>query len=115
MWNQRVLNDLKRARLSRDRMIWLLAHSFPPSLVSYLDQRHTGRMRKRDNLLLGEGEEGGGQGAVSYGRKKALFSLNHLILSAQNYWSAKEDVIYGHSPVTVVSATKATFFNMYRA
>jgi hypothetical protein len=26
-----VLNDLQRARLSRGRMIWLLAHPFPPS------------------------------------------------------------------------------------
>jgi hypothetical protein len=27
---------------------------FPPSPVSKLDQRHTGSLRKRDNLLTGE-------------------------------------------------------------
>jgi hypothetical protein len=30
--SQRVLNDLKRARLSRGRMIWLLAHPVSPPL-----------------------------------------------------------------------------------
>jgi hypothetical protein len=27
---QRVMNDLKRARLPRGRLIWLLAHPLPP-------------------------------------------------------------------------------------
>jgi hypothetical protein len=48
-----------------------------PLSVTKLDQRHTGRLRKRDNLLTGEG----GRGAESYGRKKAWPSLYHLILS----------------------------------
>ncbi len=48
-----LLNDLLRARLSRGCMIWLLAH--PLSCCSKLDQRHTGRLRKRGKLLTGEG------------------------------------------------------------
>ncbi len=55
---------------------------FPPSLVSKLDRRHTGRLRKRDNLLTGKGGDGdGGRGAESYVRKKAWPSINHSILS----------------------------------
>jgi hypothetical protein len=53
-FNHRVLNNLKRARLSRGHMIWLLAHPLPPP-VSKLDRRQTGRLRKRNNLLTGEG------------------------------------------------------------
>jgi hypothetical protein len=53
---QRVLNDLWMTRLSRCRVVWLLHHplSLPPSTVSKLERRHTGRLRKRDNLLKGE-------------------------------------------------------------
>ena len=40
--HQRVFNDLKRARPSRERMIWLLASPQPPPPpVGKLDQRHT--------------------------------------------------------------------------
>ncbi len=53
--------DIERARLSRGRMLWLLAHPFPPSPVSKLDRRHTGRLRNRDNLLSGEGGKGVGE------------------------------------------------------
>jgi hypothetical protein len=31
----------------------------PPSPVSKLDRRHTGRLRKRENFLTGEGTGGG--------------------------------------------------------
>jgi hypothetical protein len=41
-------------------MIWLLSLPPPPSSVSKLDQRHSGRLRKRDNLLTGEGDGVGG-------------------------------------------------------
>jgi hypothetical protein len=41
----RVLNNLHRARLSRGRMIWLLAHPLLPSPVSRATHRKT---RKRD-------------------------------------------------------------------
>jgi hypothetical protein len=58
---QRVLNELWRARLSRSRMIWLLAHPLNPSSVSKLARRHTIRLRKtyQDNLRGGKavGEE----------------------------------------------------------
>jgi len=59
--DQRLFNDLYRyrARLSRGHMIWLLAHPIPPSPVSKLNRRYTGRLRKRDNLLMGEGVRGG--------------------------------------------------------
>jgi hypothetical protein len=38
-------------------MIWLLPHLLPPSSVSKLDRRHTGRLRKRDNMLTRVGGE----------------------------------------------------------
>jgi hypothetical protein len=47
--HQSVLNDLLMTRLSRRRMIWLLPHHLLPPPVSKLEQRHTGRLRKRDN------------------------------------------------------------------
>jgi hypothetical protein len=43
-------------------MIWFLVHPLPtPSPVSKLDRRNTGRLRKRDNLLTGEGGKGMGE------------------------------------------------------
>jgi hypothetical protein len=39
-------------------MILLFAHPLIPPPVSKLDQRHSGTLRKRDNLLTGEGVEG---------------------------------------------------------
>jgi hypothetical protein len=68
---QRVLNDLWRARPFLFRMIWLLAHHLPLSPVSKLDRRHTGSLRKKDNLLTGEEEEGG-LGAESYDWQESL-------------------------------------------
>ncbi len=54
-------------------------HPPPPSPVSgKLDRRHTGRQRKRDNLLTEEKGKGG-RGAESYDRKKARYSVNHSI------------------------------------
>jgi hypothetical protein len=55
-------------RLYRCRVIWLLPHPLsPPNTVSKHARRHTGRLRKRDNVLTGE--EGGG-GAKSYDGEK---------------------------------------------
>jgi hypothetical protein len=54
---QRVLNDLYRTRL----MVWLHPRRLPPSPVSKLDRRHTGRLRKMNNLLTGEGGRGWGR------------------------------------------------------
>jgi hypothetical protein len=53
----RVLNDLWRTRLTRCRMIWL----HPPPRPCMLNRRHTGRLRKRDNLLTVEWVEGVGE------------------------------------------------------
>jgi hypothetical protein len=52
-------------------MIRLLPHTFP-TLIE-IDQQHTGKMRKRDNLLTEKGGRGGG-GAQSYDGKKAWSS-----------------------------------------
>jgi hypothetical protein len=47
--------------------------------LSKLYWRHIGRLRNRGNLLTGEGGKGGGRGAKSYDRKKALsISFNPL-------------------------------------
>jgi hypothetical protein len=67
-------------------MTWLLAHPLSPSPISKIHWQHTGRLRKRDNLLkregrerrVGEGKEGG-RGAESYNRKKSWSSTNHSI------------------------------------
>jgi hypothetical protein len=47
-----------------------------------LDRRHTGKLRKINNLIKGEKGEGGGGGAKSYDSKKAWwFFISHSILS----------------------------------
>jgi hypothetical protein len=78
-WWKRVLNGSKKKRLSRRRLIWFLPHplSTVSTTVSKLDRRHTGRLRKRDNLLT---EDGRG-GSKSCDCEKAWFSVNHSILS----------------------------------
>ncbi len=53
----------------------------PPLPGSKLDRRHTGRLRKRDNLLTGEGGDGGRRGADC---KNAWSTMNQSILSASN-------------------------------
>jgi hypothetical protein len=53
-------------------MIWLIPTTFTP--LSQLGRQHTGRLRKRDNLLMEEGGGGGG-GASSYDDEKAWSSL----------------------------------------
>ncbi len=52
-----------------------------PSPVSKLDQRHTGRLRRRDNSLTWEGGGGWG-GAKSYSGEKTWLSINHSKFSA---------------------------------
>ncbi len=56
---------------------WLLPP--PPTPVSMLDRRQTGRLRKRYNLLTGEG--GGKGGGKSNDGEKASSSINNSILS----------------------------------
>jgi hypothetical protein len=60
-------------------MILLLP--FPLSPVSKLDRRHTGRLRKRDNLLTGEGEGGGGEEANSCDKEEngPLLIIQYLL------------------------------------
>ncbi len=53
-------------------MIWLLPQPLPSlSSVSKLDGQHTGKLRKRDNLLKGEGEEVKGRSQIKR-RKETL-------------------------------------------
>jgi hypothetical protein len=59
-------------------MIRLLPNRLPPLLSRR--PRHTGRLRKRDNLLLGEG----GGGAKSHDSEKAWSSIAHSKLSDCN-------------------------------
>jgi hypothetical protein len=62
----------------------LLLAPTSPSPVSKLDRKtqDTGRLRKRDNLLSGDGEGGAGGGAKSDDSEKDWSSINHSILSA---------------------------------
>jgi hypothetical protein len=53
----------------------------PPPLGSRLDPRHTGRPRKRDNLLTGDVGVGDRVGAKSLDGEKAWPSINHSVLS----------------------------------
>jgi hypothetical protein len=73
------IHKIYRFRVSQafSRLYDLAPHP-PRPPVSKLDPRHTGRLRKRDNLLPGER---GGRAAKSYDRKKAWSSINHSILS----------------------------------
>ncbi len=79
---QRVLNDLQRARLSRVQKDLVPHPPPPPSSVSKLDRRHTGRLRKRDKLLTGEGGKGVGEEPNHTTAKTAWSFINHSVLSA---------------------------------
>ena len=61
-------------------MIWLLVHPLPLSPVSKLDRRHTGRLRKRDNFLKGQGTRGWARRRIIR-RKKSWSSINYTILT----------------------------------
>ncbi len=78
---QRVLNEYRGPGFLA--VIWLgssvingSTNPLPPSSVSNLYRRHTGRLRKRDKLPNTE----------TYNQKKALPSMNHLILSGLPDW-----------------------------
>jgi hypothetical protein len=68
-------------------VVWFgsLPTPFPLLSVYKLVRRRTGRLRKRDKLLTGEGRKGGGP--ESYDRKKAWSSINHSILSGLAYYN----------------------------
>jgi hypothetical protein len=57
----------KYTSLDTNRIRFNTARPLAPSPVSKLNRLHTGRLRKRDNLLTGEGGggEGDGRGAKS--------------------------------------------------
>ncbi len=57
----------------------------PPPPVSKLDRRHTGTLRKRDNLLTVEGGRRWGRAQIIRQRKKAWAAINHSILSGDVY------------------------------
>jgi hypothetical protein len=83
VFSQRVLNDLWRTRLSRRRMIWLLAHPLT-SPVRKLDRRYTGSLR-RETICIRERGEGEG-GAKLYDGEKAWSSINHSKLSCLQHY-----------------------------
>ncbi len=64
-------------------VVWFDSFQSPllSSPVSKLVGRHTGRQRKRDNLLTGES----GGGAQSYDWKKAWSSINYSVLSERRH------------------------------
>ncbi len=72
---------MTRTRLSRSLMIWLLPHPLQPQLQPVsIDQRHTGRLRKRCREGGGEVRRGSGR-AKSYDSEKAWSSINHSMPS----------------------------------
>jgi hypothetical protein len=79
--NLRLLNDLQRTRLSRGRIIRLLANPIPNPLPS-VSSTHRKAEKKRQ-LLNGRGGEGG-RGAESYDRKEAWSSINPSVPSEIN-------------------------------
>ncbi len=85
---QRVLNELWRTRLSRRRMMWLLAHPLPP-LPSAISTGDTQEDWERETTCWQErgvgGAWGGGEAYPDDG-EKAWFSINHSILSVLRKW-----------------------------
>ncbi len=79
---QRILNELWRARLSRSRMIWLLAHPLLPSPVSNLDRRPQEDWERETTCWRETSGGGGGRGVEPNERQKAWSSRNNWILSA---------------------------------
>ncbi len=76
---QRVLSVISRGP-GFFPVVWFGSYPIQPTLPG--QQRHTGRLRKRDNLLTGEGRGGGG-GAKSHDGENAWSSINHSILSGR--------------------------------
>ncbi len=78
---QRVLNDYRGPAFLA--VEWFGSSPTPshPTPISKLDRRHTWRLRKGNNLLTADREEGGWRGAESYDPRKKTWSLiNHSIL-----------------------------------
>jgi hypothetical protein len=61
--------------------------------VSKIDRLHTGKLKKRENLLAGvRGEAGGGGGAKPYDSAKAWSSINHSIHADFMYQSHETEL-----------------------
>ncbi len=77
---QRVLNDYRGPGFLADVWFGSYPHPFPSPVSRKLTRPATHRkLRRRDNLLMGEGGGGGG-GAKSCDSKEAWFSINNSIL-----------------------------------
>ncbi len=104
---QRVLNNLKRARFSRGRMIWLLAQPSPPH-PSVSSTGDTQEDWERETTCWRETGGRGWEGKVAklYDRKKAWPSINYSILS---------DVFSGtHSlPPSIMKYARGGFVNIF--
>jgi hypothetical protein len=69
------------------------------------DRRHTGRLRKRDNLLTGEGAKGVGEEpnhTTAKKPKKPGASINHLRLSAMTIKRGRQKIA---PPLTSLNGT----------
>jgi hypothetical protein len=82
-------------------MTWLLAQP-PPPTVNKLDQRHRGRLRKRDNLLTGDGRKGLGH-RVYYNLSTGWARRPHRITARKS----------GHLLIIQYSLIRAASFQTY--
>ncbi len=79
-YNQRVLNDLQRSRLSRSRMIWLLSYPLLP-LTSLSSTSDTQEDWERETTCWPD-----------RGRGWSWSSINHSMLSGYNRWNIIGDI-----------------------
>jgi hypothetical protein len=79
------IKGILERRLSRIRMIGSSYTPPPHSPVSKLDRRHTRRLRKRDNLLIGEGKGWGRRQIIRLGESLVLY--NNSLLSVLNVYT----------------------------
>ncbi len=81
-------------KLSRDRMIWLLAHPLPQSPVRS-STPHTERLRNWDNLLTGEGGE---RECYKLNKELDLQSLFGLHVYSCTHWLSPRNSPPPHPP-----------------
>ncbi len=87
--SQRVLNNLQMARLTRGRMIRLLAHSFPPlyrqqDVSLFLCLPECRRIKLTDAKVVGKGG-GWGRGQIIHPRGSLAFFRSFNILCPKPY------------------------------
>ncbi len=101
-------------------VVWFVSsHPFPPSSFSKLDRRHTGRLRKRDNLLTGRGKGVGEEPDHTTARKPSLnetfntlwtrLCLDTFPVFRPTYWRWEVQV----SPVLLAVSGSATTAILY--